>query len=101
MYLCDYADNNLEAHRKEINTSWPAVEVHTRKFDASDEAAIKEVIGDALERYGRLDVFFANAGIVGEPKMFTEVDAESFNNVFRVNALGFVTPPRSSSPDRR
>ncbi len=91
MYLCDFDDSNLAAQKQEINASWPGVDVHVRRFDAANEEAIKEVVADALQRYGRLDVFFANAGIVGPPKLFTEVDADGFNNVFRVNTLGSVS----------
>lgn len=64
------------------------MEVHTRKFDAADEEAVKEVVDDALSRYGRLDVMFANAGIVGHPILFSDTSKEDFMNVLRVNTLG-------------
>lgn len=64
------------------------MEVHTRKFDAADEEAVKEVVDDALSRYGRLDVMFANAGIIGDPVIFSETSKEDFMNVLRVNTLG-------------
>jgi NAD(P)-dependent dehydrogenase (short-subunit alcohol dehydrogenase family) len=44
------------------------------------------VCEEALEKYGRLDVFFANAGI-GSGKLFTECTAEEFMNMMRVNTL--------------
>jgi NAD(P)-dependent dehydrogenase (short-subunit alcohol dehydrogenase family) len=62
--------------------------MHTRKFDAADEEAVKEVVDDALSRYGRLDVMFANAGIVGDHVIFSETSKEDFMNVLRVNTLG-------------
>lgn len=62
--------------------------VHTRQFDAADEKAINEVVKDALDRYGRLDVFFANAGITGPHTKFSDVDADEFMDTMRVNALG-------------
>ncbi|KAH8883437.1 NAD(P)-binding protein [Thozetella sp. PMI_491] len=98
VYICDYDDSNLAAHKQEMNTLWPKVDIHTRRFDAADEEAVKEVVGDALQRYGRLDVFFANAGIVGPPKLFTEVDAEAFNTVFRVNTLGVFLAAKHAAP---
>lgn len=64
------------------------MEVHTRKFDAADEEAVKEVVDNALSRYGRLDVMFANAGIVGDPIIFSDTTKEDFMNVLRVNTLG-------------
>lgn len=59
-----------------------------RQFDAADEKALTAVIDEAIAKYGRLDVFFANAGISGQSKMFTEIDGDGFMNTMRVNALG-------------
>ncbi len=87
VYLCDYDDSNLEAHKNEINASWPNVKVHTRQFDAADEKAVQEVVTDALTRYGRLDVFFANAGTIGPMSAFTEINAGDFMETLRVNTL--------------
>jgi NAD(P)-dependent dehydrogenase (short-subunit alcohol dehydrogenase family) len=86
LYLCDYDASNLAMHKRELASLYPATEVHTRQFDAADEAAVKAVVGDALEAYGRLDVFFANAGI-SSGKVFWEEDAEGFMKVMRTNAL--------------
>jgi NAD(P)-dependent dehydrogenase (short-subunit alcohol dehydrogenase family) len=49
---------------------------------------VKAVCDDAITRFGRLDVMFANAGIVGVPAAFTEVDAAGFMRTMRTNALG-------------
>ncbi|KAL2265305.1 hypothetical protein VTJ83DRAFT_6405 [Remersonia thermophila] len=98
VYLCDFDATHLETHKAEINAQWPAVEVHTRKLDAADEAAVKEVVNDAITRYGRLDVFFANAGIVGPAKAFTDITADEFNEVMRVNALGVFLAAKHAAP---
>jgi NAD(P)-dependent dehydrogenase (short-subunit alcohol dehydrogenase family) len=45
-------------------------------------------VDDALENYGRVDVMFANAGVVGTPARFDGVSAEGFMRTMRVNALG-------------
>jgi NAD(P)-dependent dehydrogenase (short-subunit alcohol dehydrogenase family) len=88
VYICDFDAANLDAHKREINGLFPQVDIHTRQFDAADEQAVKAVVDDALQRYGRLDVFFANAGIVGPHQLFTDVSAADFMNVMRVNSLG-------------
>ncbi|KAK4245337.1 hypothetical protein C7999DRAFT_16477 [Corynascus novoguineensis] len=98
VYLCDYDDSNLEAHKREINSLWPKVDVHTRQFDAADEKAVKEVIDDALKRYGRLDVYFANAGIIGPHAVFSEIDADDFMNVMRVNSLSVFLAAKHAAP---
>lgn len=88
VYLCDYDGTYLATHAREINTLYPDVEVHTRQFDAADEDAVKGVIDDALQRYGRLDVFFANAGVSGQPKLLEHIEADEFMATMRVNTLG-------------
>lgn len=98
VYLCDFDDSNLEAHKKDINALWPKVHVHTHQFDASDEKAVKAVVDDALKLYGRLDVFFANAGIIGPPTLFTEVDAEDFMEAMRVNSLSVLLAAKYAAP---
>jgi NAD(P)-dependent dehydrogenase (short-subunit alcohol dehydrogenase family) len=66
---------------------YPDVEAHARKFDASDEEAVKAVVDEAVNKYGRLDIFFANAGIVGQPKIFTEVTADEFLHTLKTNVV--------------
>jgi NAD(P)-dependent dehydrogenase (short-subunit alcohol dehydrogenase family) len=95
VYICDYDGSNLEAHKREINDLFPQVDVHTRQFDAADEKAVKEVIDDAMKRYGRLDVFFANAGTTGIHALFTDIEADDFMETMRVNSLGYALSPPS------
>lgn len=71
-----------------MQSLFPGVEVHARRFDAADEAAVRGVVDEALERYGRLDVMFANAGVVGTNRPFGEIGAEEFMRTLRTNVLG-------------
>lgn len=55
-----------------------------------------------MERYGRLDVFFANAGITGPNVIFTDISVEDFMNVYKINTLRSVLSRearRSTSSD--
>lgn len=88
VYICDFDDKYLGYHEKQIKSLYPSCEVHARKFDAADESAVKAVVDDALKRYGRLDVMFANAGITGAHALFTDVTQEDFMETLRVNTLG-------------
>lgn len=87
IYICDFDDTHLAEHKREIESKYKGVEVHTRKFDASNEAAVKAVVDDAMNRYGRLDIFFANAGIIGPHALFTDCSDEDFMEVLKVNTL--------------
>jgi NAD(P)-dependent dehydrogenase (short-subunit alcohol dehydrogenase family) len=98
IYICDYDDSNLAAHKSELNALYPNVDIHTWQFDASEEAKVKEVIDDALSRYGRLDVFFANAGIVGPHTLFTDIEDEDFMEVMRVNTLSVFLAAKHAAP---
>ena len=88
LYICDFATNHLETHKREINELYPEVKVEVRKVDVGEEAQVKEVCEDAVKRHGRLDIMFANAGISGTPATFDKITADDFNRTMRVNALG-------------
>jgi len=98
VYVCDFDGTHLEAHKREITAAYPNVEVHAWQFDAADEGKVKAVVDDAMGRYGRLDVFFANAGIIGMPTVFTEVTDEDFMNVLRVNTLSVFLAAKHAAP---
>jgi NAD(P)-dependent dehydrogenase (short-subunit alcohol dehydrogenase family) len=90
VYICDYDDKNLETHKREINTLYPKVDVHVRRFDAADEQAVKGVVDETIAKYGRLDVYFANAGIVGKHVAFTDFKKDEFMKVLDTNAARYV-----------
>lgn len=91
VYLCDYDDTYLATHKREIESLYPDVEVQIRQFDAGDASSVKAVVDDAISRYGRLDIMFANAGIVGSTKLFTEIESDEFMKTLRTNTLGCVS----------
>ncbi|CAI7615928.1 unnamed protein product [Penicillium palitans] len=98
VYICDFSDTHLATHKRELESLYPNVDIHVRSFDAAEEKALSGVIDEAVRKYGRLDVFFANAGVVGQPKLFTEIDGEGFLNTMRVNALGVFLAAKHAAP---
>ncbi|RMZ90378.1 hypothetical protein DV736_g2414, partial [Chaetothyriales sp. CBS 134916] len=88
VYLCDWATDHLDTHRREINELYSDVKVEVRQVDVGEEEQVKAVCEDAVKRYGRLDIMFANAGVVGTPTTFEHITAEDWNRTLRVNALG-------------
>ncbi|KAI0008972.1 putative 3-oxoacyl-reductase FabG [Xylariaceae sp. FL0662B] len=98
IYICDYDGKHLETHRREINSLYPRVDIHVRQFDAADENAVKDVVDHALNTYGRLDVFFANAGIVGRPSLFTDIGKEEFMKVMNTNAASAFLAAKYAAP---
>ena len=105
LYICDIVDNSLADNAEQLvrvgskdhdgssssssssSSEQDKLEVHVAKFDASDDDAVKQVVEDAVTRYGRLDVYYANAGIVGPMKTLFELTATDYMNVMRINSL--------------
>ena len=86
IYVCDFANSHLEVHKRELHSLYPDVDIHTRQFDASDEESVQNVVAEAVDTYGRLDVFFANAGI-SSAKVFWEEDTAGFMKMLKTNTL--------------
>jgi NAD(P)-dependent dehydrogenase (short-subunit alcohol dehydrogenase family) len=56
--------------------------------DISDPETAQRVVGEAVERFGRIDTLVNNAGIyIGKP--FTDYTLEDFNALVAVNMAGF------------
>ncbi|KAL8937985.1 MAG: hypothetical protein Q9211_003418 [Gyalolechia sp. 1 TL-2023] len=102
IYICDFNDECLGTHKQELNAQYPAVEIHTRRVDAADEKAMKGVVDEAISEYGRLDIMFANAGIVGTNKLFWDISDEEFMKTMRTNVWRYplLTPP-GEAPSQR
>lgn len=92
LYICDFATTHLDTHVREIKSLYPNCEVYARQLDAGNEENVKGVIDEAVKKYGRLDVFFANAGIVGgHARVYDdESTADEFMKVMKTNALSYV-----------
>ncbi|KAK6415143.1 hypothetical protein LTR95_017625 [Oleoguttula sp. CCFEE 5521] len=88
IYICDYQTDYLDVHKRELKSLYPNVEVHARKVDAGEEADVAGVVDEAVNKYGRLDVVFANAGISITQGRILESSAEDFMKVMKTNALG-------------
>ncbi|KAI1615716.1 3-oxoacyl-reductase [Exophiala viscosa] len=88
VYICDYATEHLDKHKRELAQLYPDCEVHCVKVDVGDEAQVKAVVDQAMEKYGRLDIMFANAGVVGVPNTYEHVTSDAFMNTLRVNTVG-------------
>ncbi|MGD0563232.1 MAG: SDR family NAD(P)-dependent oxidoreductase [Roseiarcus sp.] len=66
----------------------PASAMTAFAADVGDEAAVKALVGRAVERFGGIDVLYANAGISGGLTPFFEQTVEQWREVLRVNLIG-------------
>jgi len=82
----DFVPDNLPGLKETIQQRYPDVKVTTLQADAADETAVSSACEQALKDEGRLDVFFANAGIVS-PTLLHDITSEEFMQSVRVNSL--------------
>ena len=56
--------------------------------DVTDSAQVSALVGECVERFGRLDCAFNNAGVGGESARLADYDEETWNQVLAVNLTG-------------
>jgi meso-butanediol dehydrogenase/(S,S)-butanediol dehydrogenase/diacetyl reductase len=81
----DLAAEVAEANRARLNGG--AARVTHAKVDVTDRAQVREMIAHTVERFGKLDVKFNNAG-VNRPMNFLDVTEENWRFIMDVNGLG-------------
>lgn len=61
-------------------------ELSYRHTDVTVEAEIEALVATAVEKYGRLDIMFNNAGAGGDPAPFQDVTQDGFNKTMNLLA---------------
>jgi NAD(P)-dependent dehydrogenase (short-subunit alcohol dehydrogenase family) len=63
--------------------------------DVTSEAAVQTLARQALSRFGRIDVWINNAGVLAAGR-FQDIPSEVFNRVIETNFLGYVYGARAA-----
>ncbi|MEU2612539.1 glucose 1-dehydrogenase [Micromonospora sp. NPDC007271] len=79
------ADIDAEAAER---TAADLPDAYAVTVDTGEAASVEQGIGDAVRRYGRIDVIFNNAGIDGQQQPLHEMDLANWERVRRVNGDG-------------
>jgi NAD(P)-dependent dehydrogenase (short-subunit alcohol dehydrogenase family) len=82
--LVDLEEAALEQAKATLNTD----AVATHRADVTRPREVQAAVTDAVERFGRLDIAFANAGVFGVVAPVTDYPADVFERVMAVNVLG-------------
>ena len=59
-----------------------------QKADVRNEQDVKSLIDTCVQKYGRIDIAFNNAGIESPPKTIEEMTLDDWNNVMTTNVTG-------------
>jgi 3-oxoacyl-[acyl-carrier protein] reductase len=97
--LSDVSSAALEAAVAELADHDGAVE--TVLADVSDYDQVSAVVARAVDRFGRLDVFVGNAGVLLPNGRIHNLSTEDWERAFRVNLLGAVNGIRAAVPVMR
>jgi NAD(P)-dependent dehydrogenase (short-subunit alcohol dehydrogenase family) len=81
----DRRQQDLEAAIQDLPASAEALPIPA---DVTSEDEVKTYVRASLDRFGKIDVFYNNAGIEGDVRRITEYPLESFRRVLDVNVVG-------------
>ena len=82
--LVDLSERDLETAVADIGSN----RVSYCVADVTDPEDNRRFVATAMDRYGGVDVFLANAGIEGKVKPIVDHDVETFDRVLAVNVRG-------------
>jgi meso-butanediol dehydrogenase / (S,S)-butanediol dehydrogenase / diacetyl reductase len=71
------------------------------RADVSDFAQVENVVSQAVDRFGRLDVLISNAGVPSPNGRVHNLATEDWERAFRINVLGPVNGIRAAVPVMR
>jgi NAD(P)-dependent dehydrogenase (short-subunit alcohol dehydrogenase family) len=73
------------------------------RADVSDEADVQRMVGETVQRHGRLDILVNNAGLYASLAMrpFTEIPLEEWRQVMDVNVASMFLTCRATVPVMR
>jgi NAD(P)-dependent dehydrogenase (short-subunit alcohol dehydrogenase family) len=95
LYLSDLPrqEAGLKALEKLIGEKYPDVKVTLVPGDAADEASVKGICDRAIKEHGQLDVFFANAAMIGQSSYVSmeNLAAADFDKMMHVNVVSCVS----------
>src|SRR5690606_35632119 len=80
-------DINEEALKKVVS-DLDSPDVSYVAGDVSVASDVQNYVGHTVDRFGKIDVFFNNAGIEGIVKPITEYPEEAFDKLIGVNVKG-------------
>ncbi|MDO7905752.1 glucose 1-dehydrogenase [Paenibacillus sp. JX-17] len=88
LILVDLNGEALEQTVQAVKKFKPDAEVYTITADVTDEADVQKYVQLALDKFGRIDALFNNAGIEGPVTPLGDYDSAAFSKVIDINLKG-------------
>lgn len=83
--LIDLSEDALNRVKEELK---PYGDTFTIPADVTKEEDVKNYVNETVDKFGKIDVFFNNAGIEGTNTPLVEQTVEDFDKVINVNVRG-------------
>lgn len=81
----DRREDDLKAAIADLPASAEALAIAA---DVTSEDEVRDYVRASVDRFGKIDVFYNNAGIEGDVRKITDYSLESFRRVLDVNVVG-------------
>jgi NAD(P)-dependent dehydrogenase (short-subunit alcohol dehydrogenase family) len=89
VFLAGISEPDLKAGAAELNEGTPGEDAAAWALaDVTDSAQVKAAVDVAVERFGRLDIVVANAGVTGTSAPVADYPEEDFDHVLAVHVRG-------------
>jgi hypothetical protein len=86
--VCIWGTNEEKNARATEQLSRHGRRVESMRVDVGDREAVASAFAETVERFGKVDACFANAGIGSRGTPFDEMSLEEWRTIFRVNMDG-------------
>ncbi|KJZ79028.1 hypothetical protein HIM_01801 [Hirsutella minnesotensis 3608] len=84
VYAVDLKVTEITSLRGQVLESGSSCEIHPEVLDVSSEEQTIRLMKQVLDRYGRLDFYFANAGVVSF-RPLDKIDASLYDRIISIN----------------
>lgn len=88
LVLVDLNEDALTATKEEFEQEFPDLEILSITANVADEEDVKNYVKQTMEKFGRIDGFFNNAGIEGKQNLTENFGKEEFDKVISINLNG-------------
>lgn len=88
LVLADINYEKLEEVKEELSKY--TGKIHIYKCDVSDEIAVNDLVKDAIDHFGKIDILVNNAALWRISKPFCEITSDEWKRFFDINVFGTV-----------